>query len=123
VLELDDGTCICVSWRFFRGAPSQSCAAWVPKTERSSICGTGWSSPHSGRSLTHFRQCHEFFKGRIRQVPEDADAQRLNAEDGLAWLNQELANRPFAGNTFSIADITAMVEIDFGNSVKNRNQT
>src|SRR5256885_1593174 len=42
-----------------------------------------------------FRQRHEFFKGRIRQVPEYADIQCLNAEDGLKWLDEELANRRF----------------------------
>jgi hypothetical protein len=42
-----------------------------------------------------FRQRHEFFKGRIRQVPEYAEAQRLNAEDGLKWLDEELANRRY----------------------------
>jgi glutathione S-transferase len=62
-----------------------------------------------------FRQRHEFFKGRIRQVPEYADAQRLNAEDGLNWLNDELASRRFiAGDEFTIADITAMIAVDFG---------
>jgi glutathione S-transferase len=41
--------------------------------------------------------------------------QRLNAEDGLAWLDQELSARRFiAGDEFSIADITAVVAIDFG---------
>jgi glutathione S-transferase len=62
-----------------------------------------------------FRQRHEFFKGRIRQVPEYADIQRLNAEDSLKWLDGELANRKFiAGDRFTIADITAMIAVDFG---------
>jgi glutathione S-transferase len=62
-----------------------------------------------------FRQRHDFFKGRIRQLPEYAQVQRLNAEDGLVWLDRELASRSFiAGQQFSIADITAMVAIDFG---------
>ena len=62
-----------------------------------------------------FRQRHDFFKGRIRQVPEYAEAQRLNAEDGLKWLDEELANRRYiAGDKFTIADITAMIAVDFG---------
>jgi glutathione S-transferase len=62
-----------------------------------------------------FRQRHDFFKGRIRQLPEYAQIQRLNAEDGLVWLDRELASRRFiAGQQFSIADITALVAIDFG---------
>ncbi|MBV8051750.1 MAG: glutathione S-transferase C-terminal domain-containing protein, partial [Acidobacteriaceae bacterium] len=62
-----------------------------------------------------FRQRHDFFKGRIRQLPEYAEVQRLNAEDGLAWLDRELAGHRFiTSDQFSIADITALVAIDFG---------
>ncbi|MGA2410752.1 MAG: glutathione S-transferase [Candidatus Binataceae bacterium] len=62
-----------------------------------------------------FRQRHDFFKGRIRQVPEYAEAQRLTAGERLAWLDTELANRRFiAGDGYSIADITAMIAVDFG---------
>ena len=44
-----------------------------------------------------------------------ADIQRLNAEDSLKWLDGELANRKFiAGDRFTIADITAMIAVDFG---------
>ena len=54
-------------------------------------------------------------QGRIRQCPEYADVQRQNAEDSLKWIDTELANRRFiAGDKFTIADITAMVGIDFG---------
>jgi glutathione S-transferase len=61
-----------------------------------------------------FRQRHEFFKGRIRQCPEYAEVQRANAEDGLKWLDGELTSRRFiAGDRFTIADITAMIAIDF----------
>jgi glutathione S-transferase len=61
-----------------------------------------------------FRQRHEFFKGRIRQCPDYAEVQRQNAEDNLKWLDRELANRHFiAGDRFSVADITAMIALDF----------
>jgi glutathione S-transferase len=62
-----------------------------------------------------FRQRHEFFNGRIRQVPEYAEAQRLNAEDGMKWLDEELANRRYiGGDKFTVADITTMIAVDFG---------
>ena len=62
-----------------------------------------------------FRQRHEFFKGRIRQCPEYAELQKANAEDNLNWLDRELANRRYiTGDRFTIADITAMIAIDFG---------
>ncbi len=62
-----------------------------------------------------FRQSHEFFKGRIPQVPAYGEACRGVAEKRLEWLDQELAGREFiAGDRFTIADITALCGIDFG---------
>lgn len=120
VLELDDGTCIAESvaiCRYFEeiyphpplfGVDAKDCAIvemWNRRMEFALLIPIADA----------FRQRHEFFKGRIRQVPEYAETQRLNAEDNLQWLDGELADRPFiAGERFTIADITAMVAIDFG---------
>lgn len=120
VLELDDGTCIAESvaiCRYFEeiyphpplfGVDAKDCAIvemWNRRMEFALFIPIADA----------FRQRHEFFKGRIRQVPEYAETQRLNAEDNLQWLDGELADRPFiAGERFTIADITAMVAIDFG---------
>jgi glutathione S-transferase len=50
----------------------------------------------------------------VPQVPEWAEANRPKVLFYLDWLNTELASREFvAGDRFSIADITAMVSIDF----------
>jgi glutathione S-transferase len=52
-------------------------------------------------------------------VPEYAAAQKQNAEERLVWLNDVLASRPFvAGERYTIADITAVVAIDFGRTSK-----
>jgi glutathione S-transferase len=62
-----------------------------------------------------FRNTHEFFTGRIPQVPEWGEVCRGTAHKRLRWLDEELTDRPFvAGDRFSIADITALVGIDFG---------
>jgi glutathione S-transferase len=62
-----------------------------------------------------FRNTHDFFKGRIPQVPEYGEVCRGAAEKRLAWLDEVLANRDFiAGARFSVADITALCGIDFG---------
>ncbi len=62
-----------------------------------------------------FRNTSEFFKGRITQVPEYGEICRADAAKRLQWLDQVLADRPFvAGERYTIADITALVAIDFG---------
>ena len=50
----------------------------------------------------------------VPQVPQWAEANKPKVHFYLDWLNGELASREFiAGDHFSIADITAMVSIDF----------
>ncbi len=62
-----------------------------------------------------FRNTHEFFKGRIPQVAEWGQVMREAATKRLEWLDSVLADRDWiAGERFTIADITAMVGIDFG---------
>ena len=120
VLELDDGTCISESvsiCRYFEELQASPPLFGTGAKDRAIV--DMWNRRMEFAVLQPiadaFRQRHEFFKGRIRQVPEYADVQRLNAEDGLKWLDEELAKRRFvAGDNFTIADITAMVAIDFG---------
>ena len=120
VLELDDGTCIAESvaiCRYFEELHPEPNLFGVGAKERAQV--DMWNRRMEFNLLQPiadtFRQRHEFFKGRIRQVPEYADVQRLNAEDSLKWLDGELANRKFiAGDRFTIADITAMIAVDFG---------
>ena len=62
-----------------------------------------------------FRNTHDFFKGRITQVPEWGAACKKRAIQQLAWLDGELGDRPFvAGDRYTIADIALLVGIDFG---------
>jgi glutathione S-transferase len=120
VLELDDGTCISESvaiCRYFEEVHPQPPLFGIDAKQRALV--EMWNRRMEFNILQPiadtFRQRHDFFKGRIRQLPEYAELQRLNAEDGLAWLDRELgAHRFVAGDQFSIADITAVVAIDFG---------
>jgi glutathione S-transferase len=62
-----------------------------------------------------FRNTHPFFKGRIPQVAEYGAVCKEAAVKQLAWLDGELAKTRFiAGDRYTIADITALVGIDFG---------
>ncbi|MEE9313687.1 MAG: glutathione S-transferase [Rhizobiaceae bacterium] len=62
-----------------------------------------------------FRHTHPAMKQwEIPQIAEVADTNRPRVAKILIWMNDELANRSFiAGDSFTIADITAMVTMDF----------
>jgi glutathione S-transferase len=62
-----------------------------------------------------FRNTHPFWVGRIKQAPEFGEIMREHVAMRLSWLDEELGKRPyFAGDRFSVADITAFCAIDFG---------
>lgn len=53
------------------------------------------------------------------QVPEWAEANRPRVLAGLAWLESRLRQAPFlAGPRFTLADITAIVAIDFMRTIR-----
>jgi glutathione S-transferase len=120
VLELDDGTCIAESvaiCRYFE------CLHPDPPLFGTDAKGQALVEMWQRRmefelfqTITGvFRHTHAFFEGRIEQVPEYGAVCRRAAERALAWLDEELAGRPFvAGDRFTVADITALCGIDFG---------
>ena len=62
-----------------------------------------------------FRNTHKFWEGRIKQAPDFAQIMREQIAARFEWLDGELGHRPyFAGERFTIADITALCAIDFG---------
>jgi glutathione S-transferase len=120
VLELDDGTCIAETvaiCRYFEELHPNPPLLGIDTKDRAMV--EMWQRRMELELLLPiadaFRQRHDFFKGKIRQVPEYAAVQKQNAEERLTWLNDVLASRPFvAGERYTIADITAVVAIDFG---------
>lgn len=62
-----------------------------------------------------FRHTHPAMKEwEVPQVPDWGEANRPKAVEFLELLDGELANREFvAGDRFTIADITAMIGVDF----------
>ena len=61
-----------------------------------------------------FQHTNELFKARIKQFPEYGETQRETVKQQLQWLDAQIGNKPFiAGDRFTIADITALVGVDF----------
>ena len=126
VLELDDGTHIAESvaiCRYFEalhptpplmGTDARDQAIvemWHRRMELNFL----------GMVAGAFRNTSEFFKGRIPQVPEYGEVCRQAAEKMFGFVDQTLANRQFiAGDRYSIADILALVAVDFAKAVKLR---
>jgi glutathione S-transferase len=120
MLELDDGTCIAESvaiCRYFevlhpepplmgRDAKDQAVVEmWNRRME------LNFALP----VMNAFRHTHEFFKGRMEQVPEFGHSSKRGALQQMHWLDTVLAGREFiAGDVYTIADITALVGVDFG---------
>ena len=120
MLELDDGTCLAETiaiCRYFEeeqpepplfGTDAQDKAVvemWRRRMELEVAMPI----------MQTFRNTHDFFKGRIPQVAEWGEVMREAATKRLEWLDSVLADRDWiAGERFTIADITAMVGIDFG---------
>ena len=128
VLELDDGTCIAESvaiCRYFEETHPEPPLMGVDAADRARV--EMWNRRvelEVFNTITGaFRNTHDFFKGRITQVPEWGEACKAAAPKKLEWLDDVLADRAFlAGDRFSIADITALCGIDFGRVIGLRVQ-
>ena len=126
VLELDDGTCIAESvaiCRYFEETQPSPPLFGTDARDRALV--EMWERRMEFelfRNVTGtFQNTHEFFKGRIEQVPAFGERCRKAGRERLAWLDRELAERSFvAGERFTIADITALCAIDFGRIVDIR---
>ena len=120
VLELDDGTLIAESvaiCRYFEEQKPEPPLMGIDGRDRAIV--EMWQRRMELELLLPiaqaFRNRHEFFKGRIPQVPEYGEVCKEAALKRMVWLDGVLADRKFiAGDRYSIADITAMVGIDFG---------
>ncbi len=124
MLELDDGTIIAESvaiCRYFEEIHADPPLMGVDAEDRALV--EMWNRRMELNlalpAMNSFRHTHEFFAGRIPQVPEFGANSKKEALARMAWLDEELAEREFiAGDRFTIADITALVGIDFGRVTK-----
>jgi glutathione S-transferase len=124
VLELDDGTCIAESvaiCRYFEETHPEPPLMGTDARDRAGV--EMWQRRMEIEIFNNvtgcFRNTHDYFKGRIEQVPAWGEFCRRQAIEKLAWLDGELADREFvAGDRYTIADITALTGIDFGRPSK-----
>jgi glutathione S-transferase len=126
VLELDDGTCLSESvaiCRYFEELQPEPPLFGVGAREKAVV--EMWNRRAelelTNRVFLCFQNTSDFFKGRLVQVPEFGAVSKQRAEETLGILDRMLGTQRFlAGDRFSIADITALVGIDFGRVVKLR---
>lgn len=68
-----------------------------------------------------FQHSGEFYRTRIKQVPEIADWSRARVLGTMAWLDAELSQRAFiAGDRYSMADIVAQCAFVLGKATGQR---
>jgi glutathione S-transferase len=120
MLELDDGTCLAETvaiCRYFEAEQPEPPLMGVDGRDVAIV--EMWNRRMEFEvavpAMQSFRNTHDFFKGRIPQVPEYGAVCKASVLKRLEWLDTELSSRKFiAGDRFTIADITLQVAIDFG---------
>jgi glutathione S-transferase len=120
VLELDDGSRIADSLAICRYFEASQPEPVLFGTTPEEIGRTEQWNRHAELELfipvsLTFRHGNPRVAHRFTQVPGVADHMREHALKTLNWFDRELSGRAYlAGDRFSIADITALVAIDFG---------
>jgi glutathione S-transferase len=126
VLELDDGTCIAESvaiCRYLEGIRPEPPLMGADVKDRAVV--EMWQRRMELEIFQPianvFVHTHEWFKGRRPQIPEYGEACRTHVLARMKWLDEVMATRPYvAGERYTIADITALVGIDWGRVTKTR---
>lgn len=120
VLELDDGTIICESMaicRYFEELHPQTPLMGTDSVDRALV--EMWQRRMEMNLLllvaNVFRHAHPAMEQwEVPQIKEFSEANKPKVLATLAWLNDELKDREFiAGDRYTVADITAMIAIDF----------
>jgi glutathione S-transferase len=120
VLVLDDGTAIAESvaiCRYFEELQPEPALFGKGARERAVV--EMWNRRMELGLYYRVAQCFRHTHPAMAQletpqVKEWGEANRPRAIEMLVWMNRELAGRRFvAGDSYSIADITALVAVDF----------
>lgn len=126
VLEFDDGSFLAESkaiCRYFEETHPEPPLMGTNATERAFVemWDRRMESELMGNITGAFRHLHPYWEGRIEQVPAFGEICKKNADEKMAWLDGELADRAFiAGDAFTIADITAICAFGIGRVARIR---
>lgn len=120
VLELDDGTCIAESvaiCRYFEELHPQPPLMGVDTVDRARV--EMWNRRMEMELFRHiagyFQHTSEFFKNRIRQLPDVAASSKDTALARMRLVDGLIADRRFiAGERYTIADVTALCAFGLG---------
>ncbi|HVA77805.1 MAG TPA: glutathione S-transferase [Candidatus Binataceae bacterium] len=124
-LELDNGACIgetVAIWEYLE--EKHPTPALIGATAEERAEARMWQRRVELKITEHlyngfrYSEGAELFKDRMRILPEAAPGLKQTVQDGLKWLDAQLAGRDFiAGKRFTIADIILYCALDFGSSV------
>ncbi len=65
-----------------------------------------------------FSEGHDFFKDRLRLIPQAADDLKIIAQERITWLDGQIKDKEFiCGDRFSLADIMLYCFLNFGTTV------
>ena len=120
LLELDDGTCIAESiaiCRYLENEHPDPPLFGTSSLEQATI--EMWQRRMEFQFLNPminiFRNTHEMWKDRMIQIPQIAEIESKDVKEKMVWLNRELEGREYiAGETYSVADITAQCAFVMG---------
>lgn len=124
-LELDDGSFVCeitaICEYLDEKYPDPTLIGSTPEERANTRMWTRRIDLKICEPLTNgfrFAEGLPLFEARLRCLPEAADGLKATAQDGVAWLDAQIAGREFvAGDGFSLADIMLFAFLDFGASV------
>jgi len=65
-----------------------------------------------------FSEGHDFFKDRLRLIPQAADDLKTLAQERITWLDGQIKDKEFiCGDRFSLADIMLYCFLNFGTTI------
>lgn len=124
-LELDDGSMLCevtaICEYLDELCPDATLIGSTPEARANTRMWTRRVDLKICEPLTNgfrFAEGLPLFEARLRCLPEAAAGLKATAQDGIAWLDTQIAGREFvAGDAFTLADIMLFAFLDFGASV------